>query len=203
VNAGGLGTIVTRRSIMKLIPTPLNDAYLIELDRLVDRRGFFARVFCADEFRKLGIETRFVQINDAFNAAKGTLRGLHYQRPPSAEVKIVRCLQGAIWDVIVDLRPDSTTFGRWYGAELNPDNRLMMYAPRGFAHGMLTLQDNSEVLYLVSDFYDPPRERGIRWNDPHFAIAWPISPLDISPKDATWPDFDPQFHDVDGLRGQK
>ena len=188
---------------MKLIPTPLADAYLIDLDLIADRRGFFARVFCAEEFRQLGIVTQFAQINDAFSAAKGTLRGLHYQRTPSAEVKIVRCLQGAIWDVIVDLRPDSPTFGKWHGAELNADNRLMMYAPRGFAHGMLTLVDNSEVLYLVSDFYDPGRERGVRWNDPRFAIEWPISPTEISPKDANWPDFDPEFHDVDGLRGLK
>jgi dTDP-4-dehydrorhamnose 3,5-epimerase len=188
---------------MKLIPTPLNDAYLIELDLIADRRGFFARVFCAEEFHRLGIATQFAQIDDVFNASRGTLRGLHYQRAPSAEVKIVRCLHGAIWDVIVDLRPDSSTFGRWYGAELNADNRLMMYAPRGFAHGMLTLADDSEVLYLASDFYDPGRERGIRWNDPHFAIAWPSGPTEISAKDASWPDFDREFHDVDALRGLK
>jgi dTDP-4-dehydrorhamnose 3,5-epimerase len=188
---------------MKLISTPLNDAYLIELDRIGDRRGFFARVFCVDEFRKLGIVTQLEQINDVFNAGKGTLRGLHYQLPPSSEVKIVRCLQGAIWDVLVDLRPDSSTFGKWHGVELNAENRLMMYAPRGFAHGALTLADNSEVLYLASAFYDPARERGIRWNDPYFAIAWPISPMEMSPKDADWPDFDPQLHGVDGLRGLK
>jgi dTDP-4-dehydrorhamnose 3,5-epimerase len=178
--------------LLKLIQTPLNDAYLIELDRIGDQRGFFARIFCAKEFENLGIVRQFAQINDAFSVQKGTLRGLHYQIAPSSEVKIVRCLSGGIWDVIVDLRPESSTFCRWFGAELNEDNRLMMYAPRGFAHGMLTLVDNSEALYLVSDFYDPGRERGIRWDDPHFAINWPISPTEISLKDANWPNFDPE-----------
>ena len=189
--------------MMNLIPTPLNDAYLIEPERVGDRRGFFARVFCADEFRTLGIVTQLAQINDVFSAGKGTLRGLHYQLPPSSEVKIVRCLQGAIWDVLVDLRPDSSTFGKWHGVELNAENRLMMYAPRGFAHGALTLADNSEVLYLASDCYDLARERGIRWNDPYFTIAWPFEPSEISAKDANWPDFNPKSHSVNELRGLK
>ncbi len=186
---------------MKFLPTPLNDAYLIELERRGDDRGFFARFFCQNEFGKAGLVTQFVQINNSLSTTKGTLRGLHYQLAPAAEVKVVRCLRGALFDCIVDIRPDSSTFGQWFGAELNEDNRLMMYVPRGFAHAILTLKDNTEALYLVSDFYSPENERGLRWNDPRFGIAWPIDPVEVSPKDAGWPDFNAEFHGVGRLRG--
>jgi dTDP-4-dehydrorhamnose 3,5-epimerase len=188
---------------VKFIPTPLKDAYTIELERRGDERGFFARFFCENEFGAAGLNTHFVQGNNSLSAKKGTLRGLHYQLAPAAEVKLVRCLHGALFDAIIDIRPDSPTFGRWFGAELTAENRVMMYVPRGFAHAILTLTDDTEALYLVSDFYSPENERGVRWNDPRFNVAWPITPVEISAKDAAWPDFDPQFHGVEKLRGIK
>ena len=184
-------------------PTPLKDAFTIELEKRGDERGFFARFFCVDEFRRHGLETRFVQVNNSLSTKRGTLRGMHYQLAPSAEVKVVRCLRGAVWDAIIDIRPGSTTFGRWFGAELSAENRRMMYVPRGFAHGILTLTDDAELLYLVSDFYAPKEERGIRWNDPRFALNWPIEPTEVSPKDASWPDFEPGIHGIEKLRDIK
>jgi dTDP-4-dehydrorhamnose 3,5-epimerase len=181
--------------------TPLSGAYLIELEKRTDDRGFFARYFCEQEFEAKGLETRFVQINNSFTAKEATVRGFHYQLPPAGEVKVVRCVRGSLWDVLVDLRPDSPTFMRWYGAELSADNRLMMYVPRGFAHAFLTLSDNTEAIYLVSAFYAPEQERGLRWDDPSLHVDWPIDPIDVSPKDASWPNFDPVFHGIDLLRG--
>jgi dTDP-4-dehydrorhamnose 3,5-epimerase len=185
---------------MKFHPTPLLGAHIIELERRGDDRGFFARCFCEREFAEAGLETRFVQVNNSLSSKKGTLRGLHYQLAPAAEVKLVRCVRGALWDAIVDLRPDSATFGKWYGVELSAENRLMIYVPRGFAHAILTLDDDTEAFYLVSAFYAPELERGLRWNDPRFAIEWPAKPAEISPKDANWPDFDPVHRGVDGFR---
>lgn len=186
---------------MKFHKTPLEGARVIELEKRGDDRGFFARYFCEREFAADGLETRFVQINNSLSSKKGTLRGMHYQLPPSPEVKVVRCVRGSLWDAIVDLRPDSPTFMKWFGAELSAENRLMMYVPRGFAHGLLTLTDDVEAIYLVSAFYDPQAERGLRWNDPAIGIEWPIAPVEISPKDAKWPDFDPAFHGVEAMRG--
>ena len=186
---------------MKFYPTPLRSACTIELDRRGDDRGFFARVFCENEFSEAGLVSKFVQVNESFSAKKGTMRGMHYQLPPKAEVKVVRCVRGALWDVILDLRPDSPTFGKSFGAELNADNRLMMYVPRGFAHAILTLTDDAEAFYLVSEFYGPEKERGVRWNDPKFCVSWPIEPSEVSAKDAKWPDFDPAFHGIELLRG--
>jgi dTDP-4-dehydrorhamnose 3,5-epimerase len=178
---------------MRFTPTPLAGSYLIDLDKREDERGFFARFFCEREFGEAGLETRFVQINNSLSRDRGTLRGMHYQIEPSAEVKVVRALRGALWDAILDLRPESPTFGRSFGAELTSENRRMMYVPRGFAHGFLTLEPDSEALYLVSAYYDPGREGGVRWNDPRFSIAWPEAPSVISDKDANQPDFgDPQ-----------
>ena len=188
---------------MKFHPTQLQDAYTIELEARGDERGFFARVFCEKEFGAASLATHFVQGNISLSAKKGTLRGMHYQLAPAAEAKIVRCLRGALFDVVLDIRPDSPTFGQSFGTELTAENGLMMYVPRGFAHAILTLTDNTETLYLVSDFYSPELERGIRWNDPRFGIVWPFMPSEISPKDAAWPDFDPQFHGIDKLRGIK
>lgn len=188
---------------MKFHPTPLKDAYLIELEKRGDDRGFFARFFCEKEFGAAGLATRFVQGNNSLSAKRGTLRGLHYQLAPAAEVKLVRCIRGALFDAIVDIRPDSPSFGKWFGAELNDENRLMMYAPRGFAHGLMTLREDTEAFYLASDFYSPEHERGIRWNDPRFAIKWPMEPAEISPKDAQWPAFEPAFHGIERLKGIK
>jgi dTDP-4-dehydrorhamnose 3,5-epimerase len=186
---------------MKFHMTPLDGACTVELEKRGDDRGFFARCFCEHEFAAHGLETCFVQINNSLNARKGTLRGLHYQLPPAAEVKVVRCVRGAMWDVIVDLRSHSPTYKKWFGADITAENRLMMYVPRGFAHAVLTLTDDAEALYLVSAFYAPEHERGLRWNDPAIGIEWPIEPAEISPKDANWPDFDPAFHGVELMRG--
>jgi dTDP-4-dehydrorhamnose 3,5-epimerase len=171
--------------------TPIAGAYLIDLEKRGDDRGFFARVFCRIEFGERELDTEFVQINNSLSAERGTLRGLHYQVAPAEEVKIVRCVAGALWDVILDIRPGSPTFGRWFGAELTAVNRRMMYAPRGMAHGFVTLADHTEVFYLVSTLYAPERERGIRWNDPRFGIEWPVTPMVMSDKDRDRPDFDP------------
>lgn len=186
---------------MKFIPTPLTGAYLIEIEPKGDCRGFFARAFCEQEFKHEGLESQFCQINNSFSAKKGTLRGMHYQLTPSSEVKMVRCVAGALYDVISDLRPDSPTFGKWFGATLSAKNRTLMYVPRGFAHGFLTLTDDVETLYLVSASYAPQDERGLRFDDPWLAISWPSEPIEVSPKDSTWPFFDPEFHGIERLRG--
>jgi dTDP-4-dehydrorhamnose 3,5-epimerase len=185
---------------MKFHASSLKGAYVIEQERRGDDRGFFARAFCADEFRRAGLESQFVQVNDALSAKKGTLRGMHYQVGNAAEVKVVRCIRGALFDMILDLRPESPTFGKSFGAELTAENRLMMYVPRGFAHGLVTLTENTEAFYLVSDYYAPEAERGVRWNDPTFDLQWPAAVTEISAKDSRWPDFDPQFHAVASLR---
>ena len=186
---------------MKILPTPLDGAHLIELEKRGDHRGFFARVFCEREFAAAGLETRFVQANTSLSTRRGALRGMHYQLPPSAEVKLVRCVRGALYDVIMDVRPDSATFGKWFGAELTAENRAMMYVPRGFAHGFITLADDTEVLYLVSAFYAPEMERGIRFDDPHFAVRWPLAPVELSDKDLAWPDYDPDGDDARRIEG--
>lgn len=186
---------------MKFHPAPLQGAYTIEPERRGDDRGFFARVFCRNEFANAGLVTEFVQANNSLSAKKGTLRGLHYQLAPAAEVKLIRCIRGALWDMILDIRPDSASFGEWFGVELSAENRLMMYAPRGFAHAIFTLADDTEALYLVSAFYSPTDERGVRFDDPKFAIEWPFPPDEISAKDRGWPDFDPVFHGSERLRG--
>ena len=186
---------------MKFNKTKLTGAYTIELDKLGDDRGFFARLFCSKEFADAGLINSFVQINNSLTKDKGTLRGMHYQLPPSAEVKVVRCIQGALFDIILDLRPDSPTFCQWYGDTLSAENRRMMYVPRGFAHGFLTLEENTEAFYLAGAAYDAEQERGIRYNDPKFNIEWSIQPNIISEKDENWPDFDPEWHGVEKLRG--
>jgi dTDP-4-dehydrorhamnose 3,5-epimerase len=174
---------------MKFTPNDVNGSFLIDLEKQGDERGFFARFYCQREFAQAGLENHFAQINTSRSSKAGTLRGLHYQINSSAEVKLVRCIRGAVWDVVADLRRESPTFGRWFGAELNDENRTMMYVPKGCAHGVLTLVDNAEVIYLVSEFYAPHAERGIRWDDKFFDIAWPIPPTEISSKDRSWPDF--------------
>ena len=174
---------------MLFLETKLKGAFTIELQRIEDSRGFFARAFCKREFERRGLNPAVVQCNVSFNPQKGTLRGMHYQQEPFREVKVVRCIAGAIFDAIVDLRPDSSTYRQWTGVELSAQNGRSLYVPEGFAHGYLTLTENTEVFYQVSEFYSPGYERGIRWNDPAFRIQWPIEPLIISPKDASHPDF--------------
>jgi dTDP-4-dehydrorhamnose 3,5-epimerase len=174
---------------VKFATTTLKDAVLIEPEPRPDERGFFARTYCRNEFAAAGLETDFVQGNMSFNHAKGTLRGMHFQKAPHEEVKVVRCIRGAIYDVIIDLRPDSPSYLKWQGFELTEENGLQLYVPRGFAHGFLTLSEAAAVAYQVSAFYAPGAEDGVRWNDPEFAIEWPADVAILSPKDAAWPDF--------------
>lgn len=174
---------------MKFEETPLRGAYLINLAPVEDARGFFARAFCRREFEEHRLNPAIAQCNMSFNQSCGTLRGMHYQVEPAREVKIIRCIAGKIFDAIIDLRPASSTHCRWFGVELSAHNRRALYVPEGFAHGYLTLSDDSEIHYMVSEFYSPGLERGIRWDDPAFAIEWPMSPRVISDKDASHPDF--------------
>ncbi len=164
--------------------TKLKGNYLINLDLKEDERGFFARYYCEKEFSQKGLNTKWVQVNNSASKEVGTLRGLHYQREPNAEVKLVRCLRGAIWDVVVDLRYKSETFGKWFGVKLTDENRTMMYVPKGFAHGFVSLEPNSEILYLVSDFYSLDTEGSLLWSDKQVGIDWPINPKVISSKDS-------------------
>lgn len=179
---------------MQFNRTPLEEAYLIEPQPLSDDRGFFSRIFCSEELKKEGLEPSIFQINNSYSSSKGTLRGMHYQLAPKEETKIVRCILGSIYDVILDLRPDSSTFGEWYGTELTAENRKMMYVPKGFAHGFITLTDKSEVIYFVSENYSKEHERGVRWDDPQFEIQWPMEPQVISEKDRMHPDFNSAHH---------
>jgi dTDP-4-dehydrorhamnose 3,5-epimerase len=174
---------------MRFSGTELEGAWLIEPVPLRDERGFFARTFCAAEYAAHGLETQFVQHSTSHSTVRGTLRGMHFQREPQAEVKVVSCLKGAILDVIIDLRPNSSTFGRWQGFELTADNRRQIYVPRGFAHGLQSLCDDVEVGYLISNAYDPAAASGVRYDDPAFQIDWPLPPRLLSDRDRTWPDF--------------
>ena len=174
---------------MKIEPLPLSGAYTVDVDPRSDERGFFARTFCVNEFAALGMSPRVVQCNISFNQKAGTVRGMHYQIEPHPEVKLVRCTQGAILDVIVDLRPDSATFKQHVGVELTAKNRRALYIPAGFAHGFQTLADETEVFYQMSDFYAPDCARGVRWDDPALTIRWPRPISCISDKDLTYPDF--------------
>jgi len=171
---------------LRFAPTPLAGAYVVELERLEDERGFFARSFCQEEFRKQGLKPAIAQCNVSWNRRRGTLRGLHYQAAPHEEAKVVRCSRGAIWDVIVDLREGSPTRLRWHAQELSADNRLAFYVPEGFAHGFQTLADDSEVLYQMSESYHPDLARGLRWDDPKLGIRWPLPGPILSPRDRAY-----------------
>ncbi len=174
---------------MKFTELSLRDAYLIELEKHGDQRGFFARSWCQKEFEEHTLVPKVVQANISFTRIKGTLRGMHFQKKPYEETKYVRCVKGAIYDVIIDIQPDSSTFKQWLSIVLTADNYKMLYVPRGYAHGFQSLEPNTEVTYLVSEFYTPQAEAGIRYNDPEFAIEWPLSVAEISDKDNHWPDF--------------
>lgn len=179
---------------MRFTETPLAGAFVIDLEKREDERGFFARAFCEKEFSAHGLVPRFVQANNSLSKPAGTLRGMHYQLAPQAETKLVRCIRGALYDVILDLRKGSATFGRSFGAELSAENRRMMYVPKGFAHGFVTLADDTEAFYFVDEFYAPAQERCVRWNDARFRIEWPRQPAVISDKDRNQKDFDPAWH---------
>ena len=174
---------------MKFIETSLKGAFLVELEPMIDERGLFARTWCQREFAAHGLNQNLVQCNISFNVSKGTLRGMHYQVEPFEEAKVVRCTRGALYDVIIDLRPDSATFKQWLGVELTAENRRMLYIPEGIAHGFLTLEPQTEVFYQMSEFYHPESARGVRWNDPAFGIQWPQEVLIISEKDRQYPNF--------------
>jgi dTDP-4-dehydrorhamnose 3,5-epimerase len=170
--------------------SPLPGAFLVDLEPLADDRGFFARSFCAEEFAAKGLSVEWRQCSVSFNARKGTLRGLHYQDAPHEEHKLVRCTAGAIFDVIVDIRPHSTGYRRWFGVELTAHNRRSLFIPPGYAHGFVTLSDDAEVYYMISVPHAPEHARGFRWSDPAFGIQWQMTPSVISSRDAAYPLLD-------------
>jgi dTDP-4-dehydrorhamnose 3,5-epimerase len=169
--------------------TQLKGAYIIDPERLEDERGFFARTWGRHEYEAHGLNTSLAQCNISYNTRRGTLRGMHYQVAPHAETKLVRCTAGAIYDVIIDMRPGSSTLRQWLAVELSADNRRQLYIPEGFAHGFQTLEDHSEVFYQMTEFYAPDYARGVRWNDPAFGIVWPQAPQAIAARDQAYPDF--------------
>lgn len=170
--------------------TKLKGAHILDLQKFGDDRGYFARVFCRKEFEENGLNPVVAQANTSFSKTRGTLRGMHFQRAPHREAKLVKCVQGALYDVIVDLRPDSPTFKQWVGVELTPETGRMLYVPEGFAHGFQTTADDTVVMYLVSELYAPHAEGGVRHNDPAFGIEWPEPVTVMSEKDQNWPDFE-------------
>ena len=170
--------------------TKLKGSYVIDIEQLQDERGFFARSWCRREFEAHGLNPQLVQCNISFNARIGTMRGMHYQVKPSEEAKLIRCTMGSIYDVIIDIRPDSHTFKQYLGIVLTPGNYKMLYVPEGFAHGFLTLENNTEIFYQMSEFYAPDHARGFRWNDPAFGIEWPSNVQVISERDKSYPDID-------------
>lgn len=172
---------------MTFTETPLAGAFVIDIERRADDRGFFARSWCDREFADHGLSTVIKQANVSFNVKRGTLRGMHFQLAPHEEVKVVRCTRGSLVDVIIDLRPGSATYGKWFAVELTADNHRMLYIPEQFAHGYQTLEDNTDLMYLVSKPYAPTHASGVRYNDPAFGITWPLPVSMISPADAGWP----------------
>ena len=171
--------------------TKIKGAFVIKLERVLDERGFFARTWCQRDFEAHGLNPHLRQCNISFNHKRGILRGMHYQAKPYEEAKLVRCTRGAIYDVIIDLRPDSSTFKQWLAVELTDQNHLMLYIPEGMAHGFQTLENNTEVFYQMSEFYQPDFARGIRWNDQSFGIEWPLNLCIMSNKDAAYKDYNP------------
>ena len=171
---------------MRFLETKLDGAWLIEPEPIRDSRGYFARTFCVRDFDERGLESRFVQHSRSFSATKGTLRGLHFQTPPHEEVKLVSCVSGAVYDVIVDMRPNSPTYRKWQGFELSADNKRQLYVPAGFAHGFQTLTDDAELNYLISAFYEPAASTGISYDDPALGVTWPLPVSVISDRDRSW-----------------
>ena len=184
-----MDTSISSPSRLRILPTPIFQAFVVEPNLYHDERGFFQEIFSAFDLEKLGLDPQFARINSSFSERKGTLRGLHYQASPFAETKLVRCLSGSIWDCILDLRVDSPTFGSWHGQELSAENRLALYVPKGCAHGFLTLEEKTEVLYFSDEVHRPDKEAGVRWNDPRFGIEWPAAPTVLSQRDLALPDF--------------
>jgi dTDP-4-dehydrorhamnose 3,5-epimerase len=182
-DSGGGGTGV------KFEETPLSGVYVITPDKFPDERGFFARTFCEADFEKHGIAFHTIQCNASFNRSRGTLRGMHYQLAPYGEVKLVRCTAGKVYDVVVDLRPESSTYCQWYGLELSSEEHNALLIPEGLAHGYLSLTENTEVFYQMASYYAPDSARGVRWDDPAFGIDWPFTPVVMAERDAQWTDY--------------
>jgi dTDP-4-dehydrorhamnose 3,5-epimerase len=178
---------------VKFIKTPLKGLYVIKLDPFKDERGLFARTFCKEEFKKINHSKEFVQFNYSLTISKGSIRGLHYQVPPSSEIKLIRCIRGKVFDVTVDIRKNSPTFLDYFGVELSEDNMKMIYVPECFAHGFQTLEPNSQLVYHHSNYFNPADERGIRYDDPLIDIKWPMTPSSMSEKDKNYDFLDSQF----------
>ena len=176
--------------------TIIQGSYIIEHEPFIDTRGIFSRIFCSEELEKTGLDKKILQINHSLTLQKGALRGMHFQKPPKAEIKMIKCLRGSVFDVMIDLRRDSSTFLKWYGEILSPENNKMMYVPEGCAHGFQTLEEKSELLYLHTEKYDPKFEGGIRYNDPFLNILWPIEVTDISLKDQNHPLLSNEFKGI-------
>jgi dTDP-4-dehydrorhamnose 3,5-epimerase len=172
---------------MVFTETKLKGAFIINLTRLEDERGFFARTFCQNEFKEHGLNIQIAQANISYNKRRGTFRGMHMQLPPYEESKLIKCARGTIYDVIVDMRVSSDTYKQWIGVELTAENHQMLYVPEGFAHGFMTLKNDTEVTYQMNQFYAPASEKGFRWNDPAFGIVWPIQPIIMAEKDKNFP----------------
>jgi dTDP-4-dehydrorhamnose 3,5-epimerase len=181
---------------MKFIEAPLAGAYVVELEPFRDDRGLFARTFCQREFAEIGFHKPIVQINHSLTRQKGAIRGMHFQRPPACETKIIRCVQGVVFDVMVDLRAGSPTFLKWHGMELSKENLRMVYIPEGFAHGFQTLTSEAELIYHHSAFYSPEDEQGVRFDDPALEICWPLAAVCISSKDRSYPWMDRNFKGI-------
>ena len=181
---------------MKFHPISLKDAYVIEPQPFQDKRGIFARIFCRKELEAINLTKNVVQINHSRTAKRATIRGIHYQRPPKAEIKIVKCIRGAVFDVIVDLRKKSPTLFRWHGELLSAENMKMIYVPEGFAHGFQTMEENTELLYLHTEFYSPEHEGGLRYDDPMLNISWPLETTEISQKDQEYPLLSTTFEGI-------
>jgi dTDP-4-dehydrorhamnose 3,5-epimerase len=179
---------------MKFTETPLKGVFVIDLEKRGDDRGFFARLFCEREFAQHGLNPKIVQMNNSLSSTRGTLRGIHYQLAPKGEDKTFRCVRGALFDVVIDLRPESPTFLQHFTMELTAENRTMIHVPKGCANSFMTLRDDTEAFYFVSEFFSPEHERGIRYNDPAFGIRWPMEPVVISDKDKNHPDFKVETH---------
>jgi dTDP-4-dehydrorhamnose 3,5-epimerase len=182
---------------MKILKTPIEDLLILQRDVVIDRRGFFTRIYGKEELRQLGRPTEAIHINSSTSISKGTLRGIHFQYPPYAETKIVSCMNGAIWDVGVDLRPNSGTRFQWFGIDLTPSNGISLIIPEGFGHGFITLQSNTTVAYVVSSEYSLKNESGIKFDDPRLGINWPISPNIVSDKDNSWDLIDNRLLELD------
>jgi dTDP-4-dehydrorhamnose 3,5-epimerase len=176
--------------------TPLQGSHIIELQPFTDERGWFARFYCKNEFKQIGHEKEWVQLNHSATYKKGTIRGMHFQKPPYSEIKMVRCIAGAVFDVIVDLRKNSATFLKWFGAELSAENKKMLYIPKGFAHGFQCLTDRCELIYHHTEFYTPDAETGIKYDDPTINIEWALPVTTISQRDATHPYLDGTFKGI-------